>query len=1080
MKANNRTPTDSLSLPQTVEKPIELKIASERYDDVYNYAPTAFYTLNTKGEILDLNICGSRLLGRERRESVYMLFEVFITENSKPVYFEFLKKIFEHRILQTCEVALMPDGQSTKFVLLSGIVSVNGNQCLVNAADITERRKAEEKQRQTEKSLIAAERRLEAVLNGVTETILMMDVNGTLLAANQTAAQRWFVSDGDFIGLNYFDFISPELQQLHRQYIQKMISTSSPVRFEGERDGKVFDRTFYPLLEASGQINQFVVFSRDITEQKKTEVALIESEFFFRETQQAAFIGSYKINFNTGLWESSEVLDRIFGIGQNFMRSIQGWLGMVHPHDMEMMRRYLQEDVVGRDIPFDKEYRIIRQNDGAIRWVHGLGRVYTDSEKEIRYLMGTVQDINDRKLKQDVLRKLNLTLAALSKSSHAMSNAIDEMDYLKKVCQIVVEDTDFAMVWIGYAENDEEKTIRPMASAGFKDDYLKSIKLSWDDSRLGHGPTGVAIRTGKMGICNNMITDPLFEPWRNEALKRGFASSVVFPLKTGGETFGAISIYSGIPDSFLEGEIKLLSELASDLANGITTIRLRVAHRLAEKALNKSYVELEETVKKRTLELQIANDLLKKEIITGKLHEQNLKLAEEKYRTIADFTYNWEFWIDQHNVMIYCSPSCERITGYKASEFMEKRALLLDIVHPEDKNAIAILARKMEQRLSVKINTLFRVIRKDGEIRWLGQICRPVYDASGSFIGWRGSNKDVTMGRLRDKLLKTSNHKYELLSRNISDGIFICRNGALEYLNRAFSNMFGYAESELEGVPLHDLVMPALRDKVENFLIQNGPMDQILNIETECLRRDYSTLFVEFLFNYVASESAVYGVVHDITEKKQIHKNIVKAIIQTEEKERTHFSKELHDGLGPLLSAVKLYLQWSEKPAVNKSKEEIIHKAGNILDDALETVKEISNKLSPHLLTYYGLSAALRSFADKVEESSSIRFTIESNATRRFDFEIEAAFYRAMIECINNTIKHANAENIMILLNDTGNQLQILYRDDGIGFDFAETLASHKGLGLFNLQNRIQTIGGTINFMSNPGQGVKYEITVNI
>ena len=104
----------------------------------------------------------------------------------------------------------------------------------------------------------------------------------------------------------------------------------------------------------------------------------------------------------------------------------------------------------------------------------------------------------------------------------------------------------------------------------------------------------------------------------------------------------------------------------------------------------------------------------------------------------------------------------------------------------------------------------------------------------------------------------------------------------------------------------------------------------------------------------------------------------------------------------------------------------------------------------------------------------------ESNLNRRFDMEIESTLYRGVIECINNTIKHAKAKTVTIKIVDTGEQINMQYMDDGIGFDLHETLALKKGLGLFNLQNRFQNIGGEIEMYSKPGQGVNYQMIVSI
>jgi PAS domain S-box-containing protein len=198
------------------------------------------------------------------------------------------------------------------------------------------------------------------------------------------------------------------------------------------------------------------------------------------------------------------------------------------------------------------------------------------------------RDITEHKKKEKELHILNRTLSALGKSSQEMTRARDESDYLDEVCKIIINDCGHLLVWIGYAEENEEKIVRTVAFSGFEEGYLEKLNITWSDTERGNGPTGTAIRTGKPAICKNMLTDPAFEPWRKDAIKRGYASSVVLPLKTDGKTFGAISIYSKEPDSFTNDEIELLSELANDLSYGIISIRTRVAQKEAEEALRKS------------------------------------------------------------------------------------------------------------------------------------------------------------------------------------------------------------------------------------------------------------------------------------------------------------------------------------------------------------------------------------------------------------------------------------------------------------------------------------------------------------
>ncbi|HBT82733.1 MAG TPA: hypothetical protein DEB35_04640, partial [Desulfuromonas sp.] len=173
------------------------------------------------------------------------------------------------------------------------------------------------------------------------------------------------------------------------------------------------------------------------------------------------------------------------------------------------------------------------------------------------------------------------TLKALSSSSQALLHATDELSLLQAVCKTVVDDCGHAMVWIGYAEDDAAKRVRPVASAGFAAGYLESLSITWADSERGRGPTGTAIRTGKPGGCADMRSDPAFEPWREEALKCGFASSQVLPLMDDGRAFGALTIYSAKAQAFAAEEVALLMQLAEELAYGIRMVRLRVAHDLA-------------------------------------------------------------------------------------------------------------------------------------------------------------------------------------------------------------------------------------------------------------------------------------------------------------------------------------------------------------------------------------------------------------------------------------------------------------------------------------------------------------------
>lgn len=183
--------------------------------------------------------------------------------------------------------------------------------------------------------------------------------------------------------------------------------------------------------------------------------------------------------------------------------------------------------------------------------------------------------ISARERAQTDLRRVNRVLKTLSDSNQALVRAKDEMALVQQICSIVVEVGGYRLAWVGYAEQDEGKTVRPVAQSGYEKGYLKTIHISWADTELGRGPTGTAIRTGRKVISKDIPTNPEFAPWREEALKRGYTSSIALPLKAEEAPLGALNVYAAKPDAFDSQEVELLEELAEDLSYGILALRTR-------------------------------------------------------------------------------------------------------------------------------------------------------------------------------------------------------------------------------------------------------------------------------------------------------------------------------------------------------------------------------------------------------------------------------------------------------------------------------------------------------------------------
>lgn len=216
-------------------------------------------------------------------------------------------------------------------------------------------------------------------------------------------------------------------------------------------------------------------------------------------------------------------------------------------------------------------------------------------------------------------------------------------------------------------------------------------------------------------------------------------------------------------------------------------------------------------------------------------------------------------------------------------------------------------------------------------------------------------------------------------------------------------------------------------------------------------------------------------------DRLRTEKRVLNAIINTEENERRRFAKDIHDGLGPILSTIKMSLSSLNDRISDPAGKEILGNTNHLINEAINTIKDISNNLSPHILSNFGLTSAISAFTTKINQTRVFKIEFKSNMeNRRLESDKEVVLYRAVCELINNSIRHSGASKIDIELNKIEKIITLQYNDNGRGFD-TSTLRKEdmKGMGLSNIETRVKTVEGVFILESTPGKGTSALIKVS-
>jgi PAS domain S-box-containing protein len=443
------------------------------------------------------------------------------------------------------------------------------------------------------------------------------------------------------------------------------------------------------------------------------------------------------------------------------------------------------------------------------------------------------------------VRRVNRALKTLSECNQAMVRARDEADLLPGICRILVEEGGYRMAWVGYAEQDESKSVRPVAWAGFAEGYLETIRVTWGDDERGRGPTGEAIRTGQAVIARDILADPEFSPWREVAIRNGYASSIALPLVEGGRTFGALMIYSSETDAFDAQEVRLLTELAHDLAYGVRALLTQEARRKSEEAL---------------------------------------RASESKYRTLVEnipvkvFMKGRDFrWLSINKAFARDLGSLPGDVAGKTDYDMYPLDLA-DKYRADDK-------RIVETGVTDEFDEAYLV---NGERRFVHTVKTPVRDEKGEVLGLLGVFWDITERKGAEEALRRANaYNRSLLEASLDPLVTISPDGKITDLNTATEKVTGHTRAELMGTDFSDYFTEA--EKARAGYQQVFREGAVQDYELEIRHRDGHLTPVLYNATVYRDEggqvTGVFAAARDITERRRAQ--------QTVESERARFNSVL-------------------------------------------------------------------------------------------------------------------------------------------------------------------------------------------
>jgi len=761
-----------------------------------------------------------------------------------------------------------------------------------------------------------------------------------------------------------------------------------------------------------------------------------ESDAIFRSLYENSFDAILLTKPDGSILSANQTAQKMFGRSEKEIIKV-GKAGLVveNEHLKEILKQRRKKGKIKAVLRF-------KRKDGSTFLGEGTSSFFTDADGITKTSM-IIRDVTEREKAENELNLLNRKLLALSKCNQTLLRAVNEQTLLNEICRIICDEAGYRLAWVGYAEHDADKTIRPVAWAGYDSSYIAKANLSWsEDTTQGQGPAGIVIRSGELIYVQDFVNDPLMAPWRESALKSGYRSGIALPLKDKkAQTFGVLLIYSAEPNTINPDEIWLMEELASNLEFGITSLR-------------------EQREKKH----------IEEELMSAGLYN----------RSLIEASLDPLFTIGADGKITDVNKATEKVTGFPRDELISTD--FSDYFTEPDKAKEGY--QKVFKEGLVRDYPL-EIQHQNGHVTPVLYNASLYRDKSGNAVGVFAAARDITDRLKIENALKESEIKYKSLFESNPDYTILSGlDGITLDVNVAAEKVIGFPKEELIGKHFSELKffpkdeINLHGEKFSNLLKH----ENVAPYESRIFDLNSNLRWVITSLTLILEDNTpkyILIINSDITERKKNENQIIKSLEEKEVllREIHHRVKNNMQIISSLLNLQIQYVENSEAENILKESQGRVKSMAMVHEKLYQSphfnninFKEYLKKLVSDIFYSYGIKTGTIEYVLNIEN---------------INIAVETAIPLGLIinELVTNSLKYAFPKcegTIKIELKQSKEGLELIVADNGIGLPKKINIYNTPTLGLQLVNNLVNQIDGQIELDRNNGTSFKINFKASI